>query len=494
MRRFSSIIDKEIIISRVGTRIIAPCILTDNGYYWPIIEYFQSISGRSYQTLRNIACGVADLMDFVILHKNYHNKPEVLFSSWANAYLNGTFNKGLDPSLLCWHPKTPEYAANIIRGVLKFFDFLSRVYGTTHPNPLRKATTFEKKVLAVANYHKRHMSLMSHINDTPITETRDNPAKSCKKSTSRSHETTYWTKSDIFKQLFEDGVTNTKYRGKRDVRLILRDQLILMLMRFGGLRLSEALTLWIFEDDVCIDRNPESVHYGCAKVRIYMEDIGRAPEGWKNPTGGKDIRQEYLDQKFGLIPRCRLPGNKRVGFKGNPDICKNKDRYLEVDWIYPEIAKKFANLWDKYIAYRWQLQKVCNHPFAFIVFEKEHLGNSLIPASFRKQQAQAYKRIGKEASKEKGTTPHGNRHFFGREAVRMEHEPRDIQQMMHHASLESQERYTRLSVEERNKIYQQAYDQIDGKIPIEHKYEPLDYLEEYSKYQPRKKGYKRGKK
>lgn len=78
----------------------------------------------------------------------------------------------------------------------------------------------------------------------------------------------YWVK------FYKEGIG-----GAKDPRVAIRDKLILLLMHGGGLRESEALSLWVtdvFED---ID-DPDT-----AVVRIYNEVEGKAPYGWHSRKG-----------------------------------------------------------------------------------------------------------------------------------------------------------------------------------------------------------------
>ncbi|MBF4254554.1 site-specific integrase, partial [Vibrio anguillarum] len=112
--------------------------------------------------------------------------------------------------------------------------------------------------------------------------------------------------------------------GASDPRVTLRDKLILLLMHGGGLRESEALTLWV--TDVLEDPyNPDS-----AIVRIYNEIDGKAPSD-PEVRSKNQKREAYLKEKYARIPRQRMKGTAHLGWKNRlPD---HKDNYIQVQWF-----------------------------------------------------------------------------------------------------------------------------------------------------------------
>lgn len=105
-------------------------------------------------------------------------------------------------------------------------------------------------------------------------------------------------------------------------------------MHGGGLRVSEALGLWVadvFEDPL----DPER-----ALIRIYHPEDGKAPEVWKGCHGGTH-RAAYLKENYALIPRNRL------GWKGR--VMDHKDNFIQVQWFPSAYGVLFMKLWRDYL-------------------------------------------------------------------------------------------------------------------------------------------------
>lgn len=219
--------------------------------------------------------------------------------------------------------------------------------------------------------------------------------------------------------------------GASDPRVALRDKLILLLMHGGGLRESEALTLWVtdvFEDPY----NPDS-----AIVRIYNEVDGKAPNDPEVRSKNQN-RETYLKEKYARIPRQRMKGTAHLGWKNR--VVDHKDNYIQVQWFPTDYGKVFMSLWKNYQKYRASID--CHHPYAFISFHHSAFGNPYTINAFHDNYANGLKRIGLEPSKAEGKDPHGHRHNYGRRLERSGLNPLVIRRCMHHKSLDSQIPYT----------------------------------------------------
>ena len=244
-------------------------------------------------------------------------------------------------------------------------------------------------------------------------------------------------------------------------------------MHGGGLRESEALTLWVtdvFEDPY----NPDN-----AIVRIYNEIDGKAPNGWRSRSGTTN-REAYLKEEYARIPRIRMMGTQRIGWKNKlPD---NKDNYIQVQWFPTDYSKVFMLLWKNYQKYRASVE--CHHPYAFISYHHSAFGEPYTLNAFHSSYAAGLKRIGLEPSKAQGLDPHGHRHNYGRRLERSGLNPLVIRRCMHHKSLESQTVYTGKSQQEISDELTQATLQLanpeskvkslDWKALVEHGFEDID--------------------
>ena len=109
---------------------------------------------------------------------------------------------------------------------------------------------------------------------------------------------------------------------------------------------------------------------------------------------------------------------------------------MYVNWYPPWAGELFWKLWFLYMAQRAQLD--CDHPFAFVTKE----GKPYAIDSFERQHRRAVERIGLQAAKALGTSPHGHRHAYGQALADAKIDPIYRKKALHHKSLESQVVYT----------------------------------------------------
>ena len=202
-------------------------------------------------------------------------------------------------------------------------------------------------------------------------------------------------------------------------------------MHGGGLRESEALSLWVtdvFEDP----EDPE-----CALVRVYHPEEGKAPNNWRG-RGGETNRAAYLQQEFGLTPRNKLVGTQHIGWKGTR--VDSSDNFIQVHWFPKDYGKTFMKLWLDYMRVLATFTR--DHPYAFVAFRKQCFGDPYTIVSFNKRYARGLKKIGLSPNSAEGHSPHGHRHSYGRRLMRAGVEPVIRQKCLHHSSIDSQKVYT----------------------------------------------------
>ncbi len=272
--------------------------------------------------------------------------------------------------------------------------------------------------------------------------------------------------------------------GSKDIRVALRDKLILILMHGGGLRISEALSLWVTD----VFENPNDS--GNSVVRIFDEVDGKAPFNWKNRTGD-NTRKAYLKETYSRIPRKHMIGTSRVGFKTK--MFDHRDRYLQVRWFPSDYGRVFLVLWKNYLKFRATIDAF--HPYAFIAFKKTSIGNPYTLNSLKYNYANGLRRIGLEPNKAEGLDPHGHRHNYGR---RLEHAGLSsliIRKCLHHRSLESQIPYTQKGNDEISQLLCEATKKLimpNAKVKpvnwqslIEHGFDDIDPQGYFTSKQPK---------
>jgi hypothetical protein len=252
----------------------------------------------------------------------------------------------------------------------------------------------------------------------------------------------------------------------------------------GGLRESEALTLWVTD----VFENPEKPDTSI--VRIYYEIDGRAPNDWKSRRG-ICTRQAYLQEEFSRVPRINMAGTQRLGWKSR--ILESNDKYIQVQWFPSAYGNLFMILWKDYLKYRASIP--CNHPYAFISFHTKTQGEPYTLNAFHCNYRAGLGRIGLAPNKVHGLSPHGHRHNYGRRLKRADLDPLMIMRCMHHSSLESQIIYTEegqrsisLALEKASQQLENAEssDQpLDWKSLLQYGFEDIDPLGYFSGKSPR---------
>ena len=195
---------------------------------------------------------------------------------------------------------------------------------------------------------------------------------------------------------------------------------------------------------------------------------------------GSKTRKAYLMEEYALVPRKNRMGTQRVGWKSK--VVDHKDNYLQVQWFPTDYGKLFMMLWRDYLRYRASIE--CHHPYAFISFHKQHLGNPYTLNAFNENYENGLRRIGLTPNKSMGYDPHGHRHNYGRRLSGAGLHPLIIRRCLHHTSLESQVPYTGKSQEEVSLALTEATQQLanpdskvkalDWKNLVEHGFNEID--------------------
>lgn len=392
----------KVIEDNTGIKSEIPVLLTEQGELSSVTDYILKLEaeGVSASLINSVLQAISLLLDYMEANKNLFNDPEILFQTFAKRLYSGTIGEdGIDPSGLYWIPTSTKNIDRHIQRLTDFTDWLSKKQGTVQLNPLREATSHERRLNYAAWFRKNQNDYLGHIEDKSINQTIRR-ARTLKGRTPLSRvendalafPQNYWVK------FYKEGIG-----GAKDPRVAIRDKLILLLMHGGGLRESEALSLWVtdvFED---ID-DPDT-----AVVRIYNEVEGKAPYGWHSRKG-ISTRKAYLKEQYGRIPRIKMNGTARLGWKNR--ISDHQDNYIRVQWFPTDYGKLFMLLWKNYQKYRASVE--CHHPYAFISFHHKAFGNPYTLNAFHQSYATGLKRINLAPNKSKGLDPHGHRHSYGR--------------------------------------------------------------------------------
>lgn len=406
-----------------------PALLTPAGILEPLLDYCLYRShDRSLTWMSKVTRSVRMFLEY--LQSNAAERDTYrLFQNFAQRLYTGTFDRatGLDPSGLCWAPRSPQDASHIITHLTDFFDWLGEMRPeAAQVNPRYAGGAFDRQTDEAAYQFRRSKAFLGHTwaanaspNETgrrvrgqrlPKVQTCEPPA----------------FPEDRFEELLDKGF---RAAGRQD----FRGMLITLLLHGAGFRESEPLHLYI--SDVFPDpANPRQ-----AKVLIHHPSHGAAPVDWRDEKGKprKGNRAEYLAQKFGLVPRTGVMDRRHAGWKGG---MHDAAYYKQAYWFLPEYGEWFLQLWHRYLEQVARVER--DHPFAFINLSREPVGAMYTLTQYNKAHAAACERIGLAVGKALGTTPHGHRHAYGRRLRNAGVDKPLIRRFMHHASEESQEVYT----------------------------------------------------
>jgi len=412
-----------------------PVLLTSAGVLEPLLDYcLYRNHDRSLAWMTKVIRSVRMFLEY--MQSNLTERDSFrLFQNFAQRLYTGTFDRetGLDPSGLCWAPRSPQDASHIITHLSDFFDWLGEMRpDAAKVNPRYAGGAFDRKTDEAAYQYRRSKAFLGHT-----WAANASPFESGHRLRGRHLPKVEMGEPPAFpEERFEELlVKGFRAAGRSDYR----GMLITLLLHGAGFRESEPFHLYIS------DVFPDPANPCRSKVLIHHPSYGAAPADWRDEWGRphKGNRSEYLAQQFGLVSRDHQMGRQHAGWKGGThDAAYYKLAY----WFLPEYGEWFLHLWHRYLEQVARIER--NHPFAFINLHREPVGDMYTLTQYNKAHAAACERIGLTVSKALGTTPHGHRHAYGRRLRSAGLDKALIRRFMHHASMESQEVYTQANTRE----------------------------------------------
>lgn len=412
-----------------------PALLTPAGVLESLLDYCLYRShDRSLAWIVKVTRSVRMFLEYLQTNPAERDTYR-LFQNFAQRIYTGTFDRetGLDPSGLCWAPRSPQDASHIITHLTDFFDWLSEMRPeVAKVNPRYAGGAFDRQTDEVAYQYRRSKAFLGHTwvaNAAPAETGHHIRGRRLPKV--EKGEPPAFPEERLEELLFKGFSTTSRqdYRG----------MLITLLLHGAGFRESEPFQLYI------PDVFPDPANPSQAKVLIHHPRYGAAPADWRDERGQprKGNRAEYLAHHFGLVPRTDLMDRRHAGWKGGTH---DGPYYKQAYWFLPEYGEWFQVIWHSYLKQVARIER--NHPFAFINLNREPVGAMYTLTQYNKAHASACERIGLTVGKALGTTPHGHRHAYGRRLRSAGVDKALIRRFMHHASLESQEVYTQANTRE----------------------------------------------
>ncbi|HHD78995.1 MAG TPA: hypothetical protein ENK98_05090 [Epsilonproteobacteria bacterium] len=247
--------------------------------------------------------------------------------------------------------------------------------------------------------------------------------------------------------------TATKIPDLINTMTTIRDKMIVILLAFGGIRISELLHLYVF--DIKRDNN------GTAKVTIYNPVEGQHIWIDQNKKKHKDTRRNFLEQMYGRLPRNMLlpEDGLYIGWKGVAEEDSRK-HISYVEWTVHEMGKAFYKLHKEYIKIRASYN--ADHPYYFVAESGATKGQPLRQSSLTAHLYNKFRKIGLDTLDD-GVNPHGLRHYYGYYAANVLELDSDILQvMMRHKSKTSTDIYYHLTEETIRKKLEEGYKKISN--------------------------------
>lgn len=417
-------------------------VLTEGGEpLRSLVAWFQ-VGRNLHQSIAwqtKVARSVGLLYDWYVAVPPAPGAERRYLSDFVQALLTGTVQRdGADPTGLYWRRLSWTQVERVIRDVTAFSDFCAEEAGVEPLNP-RVAPSFSDRLSIHRRFDAQNAhSLFKHLGNAKAKAreiARGAPEVRGPDVPKVVPADTAVYPRDRFADLLEHGFRR-RVRGAPWETHNIRDMMIAILQRHGGLRVSEPFHLFVGD----VQENPHA--RGHALVRLFHPRLGGVD--WLDPVKQRVEtvqRDEYLERKWGRLPRSLMSGSQRAGWKKLRLEVGAPSWSVPVYWWPREWGAEF---WRLYCLYRDHvLPHGMSHPYLFVSLDDENTGQPLTIKAYADSLARANARIGLSTSKAAGTTSHGFRHAYAQDLTDAQMPAEVIQACLHHASREAQEIYTR---------------------------------------------------
>lgn len=412
---------------RTNSSLLLPAIFTETGLLLSYTRYLVRNYHKSPSWKDKSCHSIKLLLQYINANGQCFSTSTELLSSFVLALRFGSIDEdGNDESKLYWLPRKSTVAANILRHITSYCDYLDEVNGQLTPlkNPVVKATKAEVRLAWCAYYSKQKNIFLSHLS----TPSPDDFHRSRVLKVPVDHlvdvESAVRFPEEKFTALlksFTRKVTRTVERRKiTSEEPDYCSQLICLLMHYGGLRISECFH--IYAHDISFDLNKNQVI-----VSVFHPEYGTSPEqNYKS-------RAEYLKFAFGLLPRNQYAktSSMHAGWK-NP-LLSHKNYSFDVHFYPSSAAQLFYEILRNYLEVRHNPVTGEEHPFLF----SNQNGDPETIKNFEAKYRRALRRMNLKQNKSQGLSPHSHRHAYGFRLRNAGFSQLEIQKAMHHKSIDS---------------------------------------------------------
>lgn len=352
-----------------------------------------------------------------------------LFGAYAELRFRGSLDvNNADKLELFWKRVNFSTVRKEVASLNLFSDFCYRYFNSNQVNPAEAEITKTFKSYRDLTLQGLSDALV-HLDGIRRGQNKRNFELNIRRNTHKINIPKYLSTNSLI-DLIEDGCKNP------------RDKMIVLLMGFGGLRISE--TLHIFTQDVC--EIFESTN--ATKVILAHPSEGKIRISYNNEVKIMN-RSEVLRVIYKRLPRNELGIDhlEFAGWKGMLLDMQSMDKNY-IFWLEEHITGTyFRKLLEQYLSENKSL--FCNtrikHPYLFFNIQKNRksnvYGNPLTYYNAQEIFSAASKRIGLE-----DFSPHSCRHHYGFYSANVLNvSPETLQRQLRHKQITSTQIYFHLS-------------------------------------------------
>ncbi|EJT3866035.1 site-specific integrase [Vibrio tarriae] len=399
--------------SNATKAIRLPALFTENGLLISHLRFLYTKRNKSASWIERNTFAIQLLLNFINAHKESNISASKLLESFVDALNFGTIDsEKFDKLNLYWHPRRIADTNTLLSHINLYCDYIDEIHGRELPNlnPLRRSTNVEERIRWCAYYKRQSNCFLNHLNHPSPNRFIMSRSVQAPNSHTLSIESVSRFPEEHFERLLQYGFK--KRRGEPDFGGIL----IVMLMHYGGIRLSECFH--IYTHDITINNKT-----GSPSISVFHPSDGASP--LPNFTN----RRDYLNIQHRLKPRNEYHRSHRLfsGWKGSLLTTRNLSFSV---MLFPNTKSiEFTSLLRDYLSVRVD----GDHPYLFTNSQ----GQPESKKNFIKTYQKAIERIGLNSNKHQGTSPHSHRHSYGYRLAKSGFSQLEIQKAMHHKNPES---------------------------------------------------------
>ncbi|MEZ7277090.1 gamma-mobile-trio recombinase GmtY [Pseudoalteromonas sp. 68 DY56-GL68] len=382
---------------RTGRSLTLPALFTESGLLLSHLRFLVARYNKSPSWREKSVQAIKLLLEYINANQACFSTTTELLRSFFLSLSTGTIDtSGNDPSGLFWKPRRVENVNALLGHINAYCDHLDYLNGVEVPtiSPFRKANSAEQRLLWCSYYRRQANLFLNHLSSPQsqpnmhvIREIQSyNPHMFATESSKRFPEEQLSPLLDLglrFKRKVQDG-SQIKVIDEPDYCA----HFVVMLMHYGGLRLSECFHIYV--EDVSIDTRDNS-----AIVSVFHPSDGFPPEKqFKN-------RAHYLNVKYGLLPRHLYPKSKTIHSGWKTPMLTSKNNSFTVLFFPHQAATLFLITLQKYLA-SGQRPSTPAHPYLFC----NRRGAPETRKNFESKYDRALERIGLTPSKALGLSVH----------------------------------------------------------------------------------------